>query len=299
MIYLDYPNKERIAATHYKAVKDYVMRQSDAVQNNLYTEICKLYTALPKNRRATDYSWLRRFILADHHTLDYWTKTQSNDLKDDFFKKLYLNHFAKDSEIFVDKAKTYNAYALLDMIGFHVCPYCDEEYIDTMSTIKGDRRTCDIDHFHPKGKDEYPLLAMCFYNLIPSGKGCNQTMNITSIEANPYDDNIETWSKFVQDTPIGRLIDSLDNKELKIRLQTTAGMTTNNAVLAIEQRYNNRKYELRRILKLRELFRAENIEEKKRLGISEETLKLIFGEPYPTERGKTIHQKLKHDLLGF
>lgn len=299
MIYLDYPNKGHIASTHYKAVKGYVMRQPDAMQNKLYTEIRKLYKELPKNRRTADYSWLRRFILADCRTLDSWVKTQPDDLKDEFFRKLYLRHFAKDPVTFVDKAKTYNAYTLLDMIGFHVCPYCDEEYIDIISTIEGDRRTYDIDHFHPKGKDEYPLLAMCFYNLIPSGKGCNQTMNITSIEANPYDNNIETWSRFVQDTPIGQLIDSLDNKELKIRLQTTAGMAINNAVLAIERRYNNRKYELRRMFKLRELFRPENIEEKKRLGISEETLRVTLGEPYPAERGKTIHQKLRHDLLGF
>lgn len=49
-------------------------------------------------------------------------------------------------------------------------------------------------------------------------------------------------------------------------------------------KYNNRKKELRRMFKLRELYRPENIEEKKRWGFSEEILSLTLGEPYPTER---------------
>ena len=299
MIFLDYPNKDVIAKMHYDAVEDYVSHCNKTQVDQLYSDISKILTDLPVNREEKDFTWLRRFILADCKSIESWTVDFADNLKFLFFKNLYLNRFAKDAETFVDQAKTYNAYTMLRNIQFSVCPYCDEEYIDIFTTLMGDRRTSDIDHFHPKGKEEYPGLAMCFYNLIPSGKGCNQTMNITSIEANPYNPDIETWSKFYQDTPPGRNPDSLSDDEVNIRLQTSNGMTRNNAVLGIEQRYSHRKSELKRLFKLKYLLQPENIKEKERLGISIDTIIACLGERYPADRGKSLHQKLRYDLLGF
>lgn len=299
MIYLDYPNKDLIAERHYRAVEDYVAHCTHGVIDNLYSDIRLVMKDLSEYRDANDFSWLRRFILADWECLSWWTLKFKDHLNFLFFKNLYSNRFAKDNKTFVDSAKTYNAYSMLKDINFHICPYCDEEYIDIFETENGERRTSDVDHFHPKGMDEYPALAMCFYNLVPSGKGCNQTMNISLIEANPYDPKIESWSRFYQNTPPGRNINTLKDEEIKIRLETKHGMSRNNDVLGIENRYNNRVEELKRLFELKIQLQRDNLKEKERFGITKDLICKIFGGPYPKERGKTIHQKLRSDLLGF
>lgn len=58
-----------------------------------------------------------------------------------------------------------------------ICPYCGRSYIyfadhPTKSNPNTMVKPC-IDHFLPK--DQYPYLAMCYYNLIPSCTGCNNS----------------------------------------------------------------------------------------------------------------------------
>lgn len=58
-----------------------------------------------------------------------------------------------------------------------ICPYCGRNYIyfayhPTRSNKNTMVKPC-IDHFLPK--DQYPYLAMCYYNLIPSCTGCNNS----------------------------------------------------------------------------------------------------------------------------
>ncbi len=75
--------------------------------------------------------------------------------------------------IFVDhgynKSVNLNKYEFIKNIGLGTCPYCNRSYIYTL-----DRNTNikpEIDHFYPK--DLYPILALSYYNLIPSCPTCN------------------------------------------------------------------------------------------------------------------------------
>lgn len=67
----------------------------------------------------------------------------------------------------------WNPYALLMQLGLKVCPYCNRQYITPIYSAEGKIRA-DLDHFMPKKK--YPYFSMSLYNLIPSCKGCNQSM---------------------------------------------------------------------------------------------------------------------------
>lgn len=49
-----------------------------------------------------------------------------------------------------------------------VCPYCNISY----TYSRGKVITAQLDHFYPKS--EYPMFALCFYNLIPSCPACNK-----------------------------------------------------------------------------------------------------------------------------
>ena len=57
---------------------------------------------------------------------------------------------------------------VLKKIKVTVCPYCNRQYIFTLS--KGKARP-QLDHYYPKSK--YPYLALSLYNLIPSCSTCN------------------------------------------------------------------------------------------------------------------------------
>ena len=59
--------------------------------------------------------------------------------------------------------------SFINNIGLDTCPYCNRNYIYSISRNRIVKP--EIDHFYPKAI--YPLLAVCFFNLIPSCQSCN------------------------------------------------------------------------------------------------------------------------------
>jgi hypothetical protein len=93
---------------------------------------------------------------------------------------------------FVKKTTQYCAYDLARNLEIPVCPYCNRDYTITV----GDGTTWltrpEFDHF--LCKSNHPLLALSFYNLIPSCHTCNCTFKKTksfSLKTylHPYVDN--------------------------------------------------------------------------------------------------------------
>lgn len=68
-----------------------------------------------------------------------------------------------------NKSDKFSKYDFITQIDRDTCPYCNRNYIYYISRNRGIKP--QIDHFFPKSK--YPLLAMSFYNLIPSCQTCN------------------------------------------------------------------------------------------------------------------------------
>ena len=66
-----------------------------------------------------------------------------------------------------------NNYSLAKDLGIHSCTYCNREYTMAYKPDghKGKGMVPQFDHWFPK--KEYPLLALSFYNLIPSCATCN------------------------------------------------------------------------------------------------------------------------------
>jgi hypothetical protein len=131
-----------------------------------------------------------------------------------------------------------NAYYLVEELDITVCPYCNRNYVhNVIPNGKNMLRTCELDHFYPKSK--YPLLALSFYNLIPSCKTCNQTFKKEKlISYNPYTSlkdfqfrlKIEN-SKFYYDKS-GLKIDFSEAKQI---------LGKNFTELCIEELYNQHK----------------------------------------------------------
>ena len=103
-----------------------------------------------------------------------------------------------DYNWFIDQPPTgvYSAYKLALNLDRRSCTYCNRTYTTTMTTDNGEKvMRLHFDHWYPKSK--FPLLAISFYNLIPSCYTCNSSVK-GDIELNisdhihPYVDAAQT-----------------------------------------------------------------------------------------------------------
>lgn len=105
------------------------------------------------------------------------------DLNDEFkkvTKKLVSKKFNKavkssfEYQNWFASKKKYFAYELTNDLNIKVCPYCNINFTNTIIN-KGEKLLRPtLDHFFPKEK--YPILALSFYNLIPSCHVCNSSL---------------------------------------------------------------------------------------------------------------------------
>ena len=98
----------------------------------------------------------------------------------ELIKDFFLNTGYKNFQ------KNYSKY-FLDLIGIDTCVYCNRNY--TINLTKTHARA-ELDHWFPK--TDFPLLALSFYNLIPSCATCNSiksNANLNTVEhLHPYID---------------------------------------------------------------------------------------------------------------
>ncbi|WP_127140326.1 hypothetical protein [Flagellimonas marinaquae] len=69
-------------------------------------------------------------------------------------------------------------YKLAEWLDIHTCTYCNRQYTLVMRKPGGEK--CMVPQFdHWLSKGEHPLLALSFYNLIPSCSICNSSIKST------------------------------------------------------------------------------------------------------------------------
>jgi hypothetical protein len=304
MLRFQFRNIDELKKLHYEAVEDYVRRLPKEVQNQIYENVIQLhgFEGYDLERDDNDYNWLNRFILADLDVLRDWVSNQPDKLLFMDFHKLYNTFFSNGIAKFVDAAGTYNAYTLITRMGIQVCPYCDDEYIDVVESDGKTKRTSEFDHFFPEGQKKYPALAMCFFNLVLSGSNCNGLKLQQDLGTSPYDEDIEDLTFLSPDIEPGVNMDTLSPEDCKVLLHAKGGMVENERVLGLKERYENRYGEAYELLKRRQQFPIEKIEELVDEGFFtsvESAYRTLYGASYDEAKFKQIHQKLKKDLIGY
>jgi hypothetical protein len=153
-----------------------------------------------------------------------------------------------------EKKKKYWAYNLAADLGIDTCVYCNRNYTSTVITRDGKKVTRpQFDHFFDKGKN--PLLAISFYNLIPSCSICNSSIKGDTkmclyCHLHPYiDDAINDMNfsyKYSSETPSG----------IKIKVKTPEPSKVFNTMelFAVEEIYNAHTSELQDLLRIRSFF---------------------------------------------
>ncbi|MCD8122958.1 MAG: hypothetical protein LUE65_12140 [Clostridiales bacterium] len=299
---LDEDKLEPAKTAHAKAIINYVKSKGATYQQKLYNNIRKL-TPNAQNledlKQKEDWSWLSDFILADVLTLKSWASDKTL-LQFDEFKTIYSTKFCNGATVYVDSRTNYNAYAFCRNLDITVCPYCDEEFLDILeSNGKKTVRTMEIDHFYPKS--EYPALAMCFFNLVPSGQNCNGIKLKELLGMNPYESNIETCTHLYPDFPIGMNMDKVKVSDCTIKFHPIQGMVQNVTKLRLEERYERHKGIAHKYITNMQFYSNEKIDELVSMGIfssKEMAYRDLFDISLPDDTDQKLLTKLRRDIVG-
>lgn len=135
--------------------------------NNIKVVIQKLTDLLKDYENILSIEFETNLILTQASYVNYKTKYEPI--------KFLLNAIFDYEEWFskISAKKTWGPYQLTRRLNLSSCPYCNRQY--TFTVVDSSRKIAkpELDHFLPKAQN--PLLALSFYNLIPSCHLCNST----------------------------------------------------------------------------------------------------------------------------
>jgi hypothetical protein len=190
------------------------------------------------------------------HEISIWFDALSNDekIKFDFMIKKYEN--------FTSKKQEYNAYNLAQKLDVNVCPYCNRNYTFT-TTNSGKNTRPDFDHFY--SKEKYPILALSFYNLIPSCILCNSRLKgrtefTLDSHIHPYQDSFNDYAKFKYIVKDSSFLYSENG--FKLNLETDNKRALNNKKdFALDVLYERHKDIVLELIQKREIYPDSYISE--------------------------------------
>jgi hypothetical protein len=204
-------NEEEILIHHVQKVQNYIN-----------------YDALQKREKGYIQQNIESILKAKPDEFeDIIVKAKQNHLDKNRLKRAFVG--GKDCGGSVGYSKfsskgttTYNAYDLAQKLKVNVCPYCNRNYTFTIKDKNSKSTRPDFDHFYDKGT--HPILALSFYNLIPSCILCNSRLKSTakfSINSHlhPYKESFNDYAKFKL-----KILDSkffYDEKGFDLKLETT------------------------------------------------------------------------------
>ncbi len=76
------------------------------------------------------------------------------------------------------------SYYFVEKLQIRTCPYCNRTYTFNIYDKEGRKARPEYDHFYDKADN--PLLAVSFYNLVPSCPICNHIKTTNSLSINPF-----------------------------------------------------------------------------------------------------------------
>ncbi len=201
-------------------------------------------------------------------------------------------------------ASRYDAYDLANSLDIRTCPYCNRSYTTVIRKKNGKKISRpQFDHFFDKSS--HPLLALSFFNLIPSCSICNSTVKgrkqfTIKSHLHPYlDDNVDqiTFSfKYSNE--------SFTGIEVVVITENNSKASKTVEDFAIQEIYNSHTNELQDLLKTRLFFSQNYLQNLKNtllvgLDISDDEMyRILFGTEFQTKNFlNRPFSKFKKDIL--
>ncbi len=201
---------------------------------------------------------------------------------------------------FVKKESPYSAYDLAEKLNVNSCVYCNRIY--TKTVVKPSKITRpEFDHWYPKSA--YPLLALSFYNLIPSCHICNSSVKSTTLMNT--NDFLHPYIPEKIDLKFSYWIESLNKYLFYIKRPFPSKEHNTVQAFKIEEIYETHRDEINDLIRLRKLYSVDYLLKLKHLLSSvdnnvsmEELYRLAFGTHYKEENFlKRPLSKMKRDIL--
>ena len=188
MIKINLENEEDILKNHVEKVQQYIN-----------------FEALQHREKSYIKQNIEYFLKAKPDEFeDVITKIKQNNIDKNRLKKAFVGGKNNGGSIGYSKfsakgTTTYNAYDLAQKLKVNVCSYCNRNYTFTIRNKSSKSTRPDFDHFYDKGT--HPILALSFYNLIPSCILCNSRLKSTAkfsinTHLHPYKDSFNDYAKF-------------------------------------------------------------------------------------------------------
>ena len=211
MIKINLENEEEILKNHVEKVQQYIN-----------------YEALQNREKSFIKQNIEYILKAKPEEFeDVIFKIKQNNIDNNRLKKAFVGGKNNGGSIGYSKfsakgTTTYNAYDLAQKLKVNVCSYCNRNYTFTIRNKSSKSTRPDFDHFYDKGT--HPILALSFYNLIPSCILCNSRLKSTAkfsinTHLHPYKDSFNDYAKFKL-----KIINSMffyDEKAFELKLVTT------------------------------------------------------------------------------
>ncbi len=178
MIQIRRANLDKLAEEHFLCLQGVILKRLNKCENNLIVSFIKenlktILTGTPQ--------FLKENIISK---IDY-SSVYKKDLEKIFDYKSFTRY----------TKQRYNAYTLAKKLNINVCPYCNRQY----TFLQEAKTRPEFDHFY--SQEQYPYLALSFFNLIPSCHVCNTHFkrNIKfdiDTHINPYVEGFDDDVKF-------------------------------------------------------------------------------------------------------
>lgn len=174
-----------------------------------------------------------------------------------------------------------------------VCPYCNRDFINCRAdNVSG----AQLDHFF--SRSEYPVFAVCLYNLIPVCGNCNRVKSSKAQEfASPYDETID-WKNDIVFS-----YQPLSCNSSKIVINAKPPLETNIDSMRIREAYQIHENEADELLEKAAVYSKTQINEFQQVlfetDLCDRDIKeAIFGPEITPEMMRTRPlSKLRHDLM--
>ena len=213
------------------------------------------------------FSILEYYVMADNdtmkHIIDHYTayhiKTRSKLYK--VLKNEFSNLYDGFTQYVPDGETMEVPYIILNELKIRTCPYCNRNYTFAVHREKGRTRP-ELDHFYNKAHN--PLLALTFYNLVPSCPTCNKLKLTNKIGVNPYFDGFT--SKFIvqrEGSNLPILAEQLkENDHLLIGFDNPSKEESLNIEhLALEELYQMHKEEVKELVEKAHAYNNKHVKE--------------------------------------
>lgn len=216
--------------------------------------------------------------------------------------KIYKHNWKKFINAYNSLIRKKINVEIVKQLNIKCCPYCNENYIFNRNNYS----TAQLDHFY--SKNEYPVFAICLYNLVPACPVCNHVKGTKDIGVSPHN-HMLNFDEFRFSYSFKSMDWINDPNEIKIEFlfdktsEFGKNFKTNLSVLKLKDAYENHTDYVQEILKKTVIYNDDVIDNimdsfPSLFSSKEEVIQMLFGNYINNvDLLKRPLSKLTHDIL--